>query len=102
MSPKRLKRIVELESVIASSLGFVVGGLLGYVLLLLLSRGITLGSTWASMAGDLAFPTKLYAAAHGWYWLASLLVVLLTGLIAAWYPARRAAALQPVEAIREG
>lgn len=102
MSPKRLKRIVELESVIASALGFVVGGLLGYILLLLLSRGITMGTLWASMTGDLAFPTKLYASTHGWYWLASLIVVLLTGLIAAWYPARRAAALQPVEAIREG
>jgi len=101
MSPRRLQRVVQVESLIASALGFAAGGLLGYVLLLLLSRGITLGTLWASMTGDLAFPTKLYASTHGWYWIASLVVILLTGLIAAWYPARRAAALQPVEAIRD-
>jgi ABC-type lipoprotein release transport system permease subunit len=101
MSPKRLGRMVQLESLLASSVGFVVGGAVGYVLLLFMSRGISIGTTWAEMGGDLAMPTKLYASASAWYWLASLSVVIVTGLVAAWYPARRAAALQPVEAIRE-
>jgi ABC-type lipoprotein release transport system permease subunit len=101
MSPKRLGRMVQLEALLASALGFLVGGSLGYVLLLLLTRGMSIGTVWASMAGDISMPAMLYARASGIYLLGSLAVVLLTALLAAWYPARRAAALQPVEAIRE-
>ncbi len=65
MSPKRLGRMVQLEALLASAVGFVVGGSIGYILLLVMTRGITIGTVWASMAGDLALPAKLYATTSG-------------------------------------
>ncbi|MGC9530168.1 MAG: ABC transporter permease [Candidatus Bipolaricaulaceae bacterium] len=103
MSPRRLARMVLAESLLASGLGYALGGLLGYVVNLVLAvRGVNFGDAFSDMLGRAGMPAVLYSSVSGWYWLGSLSVVLATGLIAAWYPARRAARLSPVEAIREG
>lgn len=91
------------ESAYVSAIGFLIGGVVGYWILLYLSRvGINFAKLLGDIGGAFGMPTTLYASTSGLYWLASFSVVVFTGLIAAWYPARRAARLEPVTAIREG
>jgi ABC-type lipoprotein release transport system permease subunit len=103
MGTRQLGLVILFESVYVSAIGFLIGGGVGYWVLLYLSR---VGINFRNLIGDIGdafgMPTTLYASTSGFYWLASFSVVVFTGLIAAWYPARRAARLEPVTAIREG
>jgi ABC-type lipoprotein release transport system permease subunit len=100
LKPRRVARLVLLESLFASGLGFLLGAAAGYGVNEYLARfGMDFGF-YAETFPDLGMPHILYATNSGWYWLYGLSVVVLTALVAAWYPARRAAALEPTEAIR--
>ncbi len=103
MSRRLLAQVVLLESVFVSAIGFLVGGGVGYGLLIYLERfGIRFGRLVPGMTDSLGIPTVVYASTSGWYWVAAFSVVVFTALVAAWYPARRANRLEPVTAIREG
>ncbi len=103
MSRRRMAQMVVTESILASIIGFLAGGGVGYLIITYLAtHGWNLGSTLSEMTSSMGMPTILYASISGWYWLGSFSVVIVTGLVAAWYPARRVAGLQPTVALREG
>lgn len=100
LKPRRLAGLVLLESVFASIGGFLIGGGLGWVLVAIFARtGINFAG-YAKAMPDLGIPHIIYTETSGWYWLYSFSVVVMTALIAAWYPARRAASLEPAEAMQ--
>jgi len=102
LSRKLLARMVLLESTLVATIGFVAGGGIGYGGLLYLSRHGWDLSFMAAIGEAVGLPRVIYASTSGWYWGAALSVVVVTALVAAWYPARRANRLEPVTAIREG
>ena len=101
LKPRRLGQLILAESTLASLLGFAIGGAAGYGVNAYLARyGIDLSFYAEGFSGAIGMPHVLYAETSGWYWLYGLSVVILTALVAAWYPARRAMNLEPTEAMR--
>ncbi len=99
MKPKKLARMVIAESIISSGFGFALGGGVGYVFNYWLSQvGLDFGA-FSELTAGFGIPTVVYPEASGWYWLYSLSVVILAGIMAAWYPARRTAKIEPTEAM---
>lgn len=100
MKPKKLARMVISESILSSMFGFALGGGVGYLLNYWLSQvGIDFGA-FTTITSKFGMPTTVYAQSSGWYWVYSLSVVVITGIIAAWYPARRTIKIEPTEAMR--
>lgn len=100
LKPKQLSRLVLLESVVASGIGFIVGAGIGYALIWYLATFGMDMSMYTELIPEFGVPSKVYAVTSGWYWIYGLTVVVLTAIVAAWYPARRVTRLDPTEAIR--
>ena len=100
LRPGQLKRLIGLEALLTSGLGFLLGALLGYGLNAYLARvGFDL-SAYSQAFPDLGMPHVLYSTVSVWHGIYAFSAVVLTALFAARLPARRAAGLEPTEAMR--
>lgn len=91
-STGRIQRIFLIEGAVVGGVGSVLGGLLGAAMALFFA-GLARAPT-----GDALFPVDLTPGLFA----AASLVAVVTGTLAAWFPASRAARLDPAEVIRHG
>jgi ABC-type lipoprotein release transport system permease subunit len=98
--PAQVTRMVVLESLLLTLSGALVGSGLGLATVGALSRGFSLEAVFGGVASTFGLPEVLYLSLRPWELPVTLAYALLTGLLAAWWPARLAARLEPVEAMR--
>ena len=98
--PGKMMGMVMLESVMLCLSGALAGGVLGLAVVAGLSRGIPTDTLFSQAAGDFSMPEVLYISLRSYDFVVTLVLALVTALLAAWWPARLAAKLEPVEAMR--
>lgn len=100
----RLSWMVTLEAILASLLGYALGVVLGYGLLLWFSQVNVLGplfmGVWSDMFTTLAIGNDIRTDVRALYLLPAGVTVALAALFAALTPARRVRRLVPAEAMR--
>ena len=100
----RLSWMVTLEAILASLLGYALGAVLGYGLLLWFSQVNVLGplfmGLWSDMFTTLAIGTDIRTDVRALYLLPAGVTVALAALFAVLTPARRVRTLVPAEAMR--
>ncbi|MGA8892821.1 MAG: ABC transporter permease [Anaeromyxobacteraceae bacterium] len=89
---RTVQRIFLLEGAIVGAAGSVLGSILGSAM------GLAFANLARGPAGAPLFPVDLTP----WLYLGASAVAILTGTAAAWFPATRAARLDPAEVIRYG
>jgi lipoprotein-releasing system permease protein len=89
---RTVQRIFLLEGAIVGAAGSVLGSILGSAM------GLAFANLAKGPAGAPLFPVDLTP----WLYLGASAVAILTGTAAAWFPATRAARLDPAEVIRYG
>lgn len=100
LRPGQIRALFLLEGALCGIFGSVAGAVLGMPLLWVLSRtGIPLPGVEA-MGADLMYPTTIYPVFEPGVIAYGALGGLLVTVLAAYFPARHAAALRPTEALR--
>jgi ABC-type lipoprotein release transport system permease subunit len=105
LTPRALARMVALESILATTLGWLAGLLLGYALIVYLATHNVIGPTFAGYGESMTstgISEELYAAVRAIYVLYTAAVIVLAGLLAIWIPGRHVRRLEPVQAMRAG
>ena len=100
VTPRRLGRLVLLETALMGAVGMLLGMALGAVLILWLSQHGFAYPGMEEMAGKFNLPSRIYPELSAIGLLTGPAIVLLAGVVAAFYPALRLRWMEPVQAMR--
>lgn len=103
LSPLRLARLVILEAVMSSAIGWAIGLVLGYGIIIAMSRWNVLGPVFASYGEAfraLGMGGELYTSTSAAYGLYATATIVLAAALTAVGPARRVRRLSPARAMR--
>jgi len=96
----RVMRLVIMESLVLVSSGALVGGLLGGLALMHMSKGFSLPGNLARQYAEFGIPEVLYASVTPGQVAQVFAFAILTAIVSALWPAWLAGRLEPVEAMR--
>jgi ABC-type lipoprotein release transport system permease subunit len=99
LKPKSVVAALTLESMVMIGLGLILGNVFAQFILLGFKDGVDLSSVAEGLAMAGASP-YLSAQVSVSDWLTTNVLVVLLGLLTSWWPARRAARLDPIEALQ--
>jgi ABC-type lipoprotein release transport system permease subunit len=100
MNKRKVFRMIMLETVLLTLTGGILGVVAGYLITVIFNyKGIDL-SRWAEAYAKLGYDTVVYPVINADIALQVTIMVLITGILAAIYPAMKAIRLKPAEALR--
>ncbi len=102
MKRVRVTAMIVLETVMLSLTGGVFGLFFSFALVSILSHtGMDLSAIGGEALRDFGFSPVVYPELHGAFYLQVAVMIVLFAILASIYPARKAAGLQPAEAVRK-
>ncbi len=101
MNRRRIFRMIMLETIFLGLTGAIVGAVLCYLLVWLTGKtGVDLSALYKEGFEAIGFSAMVYPTIGWESFLEILFMVILTGILASIYPARKALKLNPAEALR--
>jgi len=101
MNKKKVLQLIITESTILTSIGGFLGMLIGYIIIIILNKtGLDVSSSMGSI-GQYGFATLIHPSINAFQFSIIAIMVILTGILSAIYPAKAAIKLNPAEGVRQ-